>query len=486
SAEASYVACKFALCSPRHRQIAEVQGLTAFANALMSTAPVAVCENKARSVVTVPDAQWTTRNGQDYFLTHIHCADGNPFKEWMAYLGFNLWVANLSAVGGDGPNPVPNLVASYISLIRSNILGSLETLLEVLVFNSAVGRYLDLFDNHYVNGVINGNENWARELLELFSVRPSNPLSGDSNYTENDVVRCFSRSFSGFVLSPDGTTSWDSSKWDPNMKTCFDGKPFQETAVFNYESLLPKLLRTHPETARSWVMQMYSFMIGKQPTMAMVDELAADLVNNNFDTRQVLTKIIRSNDTFSPSAQNRYVQNPLEVLMRLFRAFNLPLSNQAGADMYTLILDILESSGQPLFQPPTVFGFDERKNRGAGFSIGEIWAPMGRQLEFMRGLTRILDTLEAQGFAWTSIMPSQNASPRQLIDHCASKLGVQLSEPQKIILENYLTSILPNGSSTPVNIGWNPAAPNFQAQLKLKLPGLLYSLLTGINQIRTM
>ena len=225
------------------------------------------------------------------------------------------------------------MLAQY-RLMQSHALGSFAALLLQMGTDPAMLVWLDTNTSTKAAP----NENYARELMELFSL-------GIGNYTETDI-RQAAKAFTGYEIK-EGKGTFNRRQHDAGEKSVF-GK----SGKFTGEDVA-KLCLEHPACPRFIVRKLYKFLVSDLDTPAaeLIDPLAEEYRKSGFDTGKLVSTVLRSNLLFSPSAYRAKIKSPVEFAVGTVRtleghAGTLPL---AGA---------LEGLGQVLFAPPSVKGWD--------------------------------------------------------------------------------------------------------------------------------
>jgi uncharacterized protein (DUF1800 family) len=219
-------------------------------------------------------------------------------------------------------------------LMQEHALGSFAELLVKMGTDPAMMVWLDTAGS--AKG--NPNENYARELMELFSL-------GIGNYTETDI-REAARAFTGYEIA-NGKGTLNPRRHDAGIKTVF-GK----TGKFRGEDVA-KLCLDHPACPRFVVRKLYAFLVSEAgaPPADLIDPLADDYRKSGFDTGKLVAVMLRSNLFFSPAAYRAKIKSPVEFACGIVRG----LEGSAGA---LPLADALEGLGQVLFAPPSVKGWD--------------------------------------------------------------------------------------------------------------------------------
>jgi uncharacterized protein (DUF1800 family) len=219
-------------------------------------------------------------------------------------------------------------------LMQAHALGSFRQMLVAMGSDPAMMVWLDTVTS--TKG--NPNENYARELMELFSL-------GIGNYTEKDI-REAAKAFTGYELK-DGKGTLNGRQHDGAEKTVF-GK----TGKFKGEDVA-KLCLDHPACPRFVVRKLYRYLVS-EPADApadLIDPLAEQYRKWDFDTGKLVSTMLRSNLFFSPAAYRAKIKSPVEFAAGIVRG----LEGTAGA---LPLAEALEGLGQVLFAPPSVKGWD--------------------------------------------------------------------------------------------------------------------------------
>jgi uncharacterized protein (DUF1800 family) len=261
------------------------------------------------------------------------------------------------------------------------------------------------------------NENWGRELLELFSL-------GAGNYTEVDV-REASRAFTGWTFEtkiprlPYGRFPW---KFEYRPEDHDDGvKTFLgHRGNFNGEDIID-IVVSQPACARFICRHLLNFFVADEPQVPawnlepsrepeLLDRLAATFRANKCEIKPVLRELFTS-DAFK-NARYKHLKSPAEVVvgtLRLMGGFEIPKPGYGELSMQPSYM------GQDLLNPPSVEGWHTGKewiNSGALMSRINFVAEMVGNSD-LPGVKAIVNRLKAQG----------TLAPEQLVDSCLDLLG---------------------------------------------------------------
>ncbi len=304
-------------------------------------------------------------------------------------------------------------VADMIDLFREKGLGSYRDLLLEVAKNPAMLFWLDNNQNH-ATAI---NENWGRELLELFSM-------GVGNYTEDDVKEC-SRAFTGWTISrkiprfPYGRFDWSfkylAEDHDDGEKT-FLG----ETGRFNGEDIIEIICR-QPATATFISRHLYSFFVADEVGVPAWSEtppidpeavktLARAFMESGGDMRSALRVLFNSD--FFKEARSSKVRSPAEVVvgtMKLVGGADFPVPGYGELARQSSYM------GQDLLNPPSV----------EGWHAGEEWIDSGNLVERINFMTHMVGDLDRPGVRqMVDDLQSQGSlQPAEFVDEAIQMIG---------------------------------------------------------------
>ena len=302
-----------------------------------------------------------------------------------------------------------------VDLFRHYGMGSFRDLVARLAQDPGMVYYLDNNMSH--NGAI--NENWGRELLELFSM-------GVGNYTEADVKEA-SRAFTGWTVAPTfpyipygRVHSWDFqydlTDHDDKNKT-FQG----EEGRFNGEDIVDIICR-QPATARFVARQMYNFFVADEAPVPQwgdtpprdpeaIDALVRAYFDSHYDVRSMLRVLFNSG--FFKDARFQKVKSPTEVVVSTVKlAKDLTFPEPRLTD----VSNLAGYMGQELYNPPSV----------EGWHSGKEWIDSGTLVERVNFLSAELSDISKPGVSEIVQRLSSRArslTPEELVDGCIQQLG---------------------------------------------------------------
>jgi uncharacterized protein (DUF1800 family) len=224
------------------------------------------------------------------------------------------------------------LMLQQIQLFREHALGNFEMLLRAVTRDPAMLIWLDNDDNR----IGQPNENYAREVMELFTV-------GIGNYNDRDVKEA-ARAFTGYGTDRAGQFAFDATQHDYGPKT-FLGV----TKDWDADDVLAALAR-HPATARFLSAKLFRFFVHDNPDPSAINRLAATYINSGFDMRAVVGDLVSGPEFLSAEAFRGLVKQPADLVVGSLKALNV---QNIGADLP----EITRRMGQDLLNPPDVSGW---------------------------------------------------------------------------------------------------------------------------------
>jgi uncharacterized protein (DUF1800 family) len=259
-----------------------------------------------------------------------------PLQEKMVFFWHDHFATAISKVKEEA------LMLDQNNLFRRFALGNFETFLLEVSKDPAMIIWLD--NNTNIKG--QPNENYARELMELFSM-------GVGNYTEDDVKES-ARAFTGFTIDRRSRDFFfNANQHDFGSKT-FLG----QTGPFNGDDIV-HIIAGQQATARFITKKLFEFFVYAAPKQSTIDRLAQVYLSSNFSIKAVMQDILTSNEFYSEKAFNALVKSPVEFVVNTVRALKAQL-NPIGRDTAPArdLIQPMSVQGQVLFNPPSVKGWD--------------------------------------------------------------------------------------------------------------------------------
>jgi uncharacterized protein (DUF1800 family) len=256
-----------------------------------------------------------------------------PLLEKMVLFWHNHFATSIAKVGRT------TLMYRQNQLIRKHALGKFEPFLLEMSKDPAMLIWLD--SNSNLKGA--PNENYAREVMELFSL-------GVGNYKEHDI-REAARAFTGWHTNGE--------EFEFNARVHDDG----EKVVFGHEGNLDggdvvRLLLQQPACARFLVRKLYRYFISEaqDPPAALLEPLAERLRKSAYDVGDLVRTMLLSRHFFSEHAYRARIKSPVEFVLGAASAVGQKLVAPQA------LVSKMDAMGQSLFAPPNVKGWEGGKN----------------------------------------------------------------------------------------------------------------------------
>lgn len=227
----------------------------------------------------------------------------------------------------------PPLMLQQNELFRARALGSYRDLLVEVSKDPAMLYWLDGHNSRRQRP----NENYARELMELFTI-------GIGNYNEDDV-RQAARAFTGWIVPKDATTaSFHPRAFDDGVKT-FMG----QTGRFNGEQVIDVILARR-EAAEHVAKRLWRFFAYPNPEPEVIGPLAGVLANSGYNLGAALRHIFLSAEFSSPRAYRSIIKSPVDLVIGSLRSLGLETDGKG-------LPGLVRQMGQDVFNPPNVAGW---------------------------------------------------------------------------------------------------------------------------------
>lgn len=193
------------------------------------------------------------------------------------------------------------------------------------------------FLNNQQNRKGRPNENFAREVMELFTL-------GRGNYTEKDIKEA-ARAFTGWTANSKGEFVFRENFHDNGEKTVL-GK----TGNFNGDDVLDIILE-HKQTAKFITQKIYTFFVNDKMDDAIVSRLADQFYNSKYDIAALMETIFTSDWFYDPKNIGARIKSPVELLAGIQRMIPMKLENDYA------LFNMQKILGQQLLYPPNVAGW---------------------------------------------------------------------------------------------------------------------------------
>jgi uncharacterized protein (DUF1800 family) len=221
-------------------------------------------------------------------------------------------------------------------LFRRMALGNFKALILAICRDPAMLQYLDNDSNRRGKP----NENFARELLELFTM-------GIGHYTEQDVKEA-ARAFTGWTHGGYRPEFVFNAAWHDDGPKTFLGR----TGNLDGADIVD-IVFEHPATARRLPTRLFEYFAYLRPDEGLVEDLAALFRRSNFEIRPLVRAILTSRAFYAPQAMRTQVKSPAQLVVGTARLLEV---DPARAPQLLRAMDLM---GQALFAPPNVGGWPQ-------------------------------------------------------------------------------------------------------------------------------
>ncbi len=333
------------------------RGIDATVEALLDPADAPLLVEPARSPGVSP---YDLETLQLWFVRHA-ATSPTPLLERLCWFWHGHFATSIEKV------ELGDLMFRQLATLRANGAGRFDDLLLSVVHDPAMNTYLDL--GRSVVG--QPNENFARELMELFTLGVGN------GYTQADVVEV-GRAFTGYLLDWDAELDRPTgTRLVPALHDHGEKRILGRVGPLDGHDVV-ELLAARPECHRFIARRFWLRHAGTDPVEAVLDDLAAA-----FADRLVIADLARATFThpafYADDVHQALVAQPVEVVVRTVRGFELPLPDPAAGSIWELDDEVvsfgpiewLETLGQRIGLPPNVGGWPHNgpwldTNRAAG------------------------------------------------------------------------------------------------------------------------
>ncbi len=230
---------------------------------------------------------------------------------------------------------LPALMIQQNELFREQALGSFQKLTQSVLLDPAMLVYLDTGSSRKGHP----NENFAREVMELFTL-------GEGNYTEEDIHEA-ARAFTGYQIDRrNGKVVHMKWQWDETTK-----KIFGKTGAFNGEDVIGMIFEK-PQASLFMTRKLWEYFVSENPPDAALEPLAESFRKSGYQIAPLLREIFLSKEFYSESSIRSQIKCPVQYLVGLLKQFEIK-SPPVG---FPIIGQ--QQLGQVLFMPPNVAGWD--------------------------------------------------------------------------------------------------------------------------------
>ncbi|MCA1802279.1 MAG: DUF1800 domain-containing protein [Rhodothermaceae bacterium] len=320
-----------------------------------ATQAVTALVNNAKSTPLPDNPQWfnsgTSGNILHMYDTQFRWMDsmynGGLLQRMMLFWSnhFAVSYSNMNALPDKAGNSYASHMYKYWTLLHLQSFADFKTIVSQFSKNSAMVYYL----NNYNYRAGEPNQDFARELMELFTIGPTDK-NGADNYSENDVAEV-SRAVTGWRVNDGALSSYfDASRHDTGSKTVFG-----QTGNYDLDGVI-NLIFEHRREQAAWFIcrKLYVYFVSAEPDTTVIDSMAAYCIHQNFDISAVLTNLLSSSHFYQDRFMGCRIKSPIELFISYLRELEITPTTQ----IKEYIRLRMQDSNEELLRPETVFGWD--------------------------------------------------------------------------------------------------------------------------------
>ncbi|MEK6152392.1 DUF1800 domain-containing protein [Flavobacteriaceae bacterium 3-367] len=303
------------------------------------------------------DAARQLRNQQlqDWRIAYTNALIGGNLRDRLSFFWSNHLVTEVDIYNCN------SFLYYYTNTLQRHAIGNFKTFVSEMGLTSAMLYYLD---GAYNNGN-NPNENYARELYELFTLGEGNA------YTEQDIIET-ARALSGYVNRGEigcSPVAFDATAFDAGSKTILG-----QTGNWGYDDVMDILFNERPnEIGRFICKKLYEFFVHPDSSddagnaETIIQQLASTFVANNFEIAPVLSQLFKSQHFFDDEAIGVIIKSPFDFYLNVIKETSFSYDD-------SVMLNVIDASrllSQNLFDPFDVAGWQrDRSWINTNFIIG--------------------------------------------------------------------------------------------------------------------
>jgi uncharacterized protein (DUF1800 family) len=356
------------------------------------------------------------------------------------------------------------------NLLRTNALGNVKTLVREVTIDPAMLIHL----NGYLNSKQAPDENYARELQELFSIGQGN----DSQYTEDDVIAA-ARVLTGWRITdmPLGVYL-DTNAHDTGSKTFsafYNNTTISGSTNPNQEldALMDMIFNTN-EAARFICRKLYKWFvyydISETVETEVIIPMAEVLKTNNYEIKPALAVLFKSEHFFDTLNQACYIKAPFDIIVGTLREFSVSIpaytDHTTGYPFFSNIYQQAADMQQQLFQPPDVSGWPSYYQEPMHYELWVNSNSLPKRADFTDALVND-SVIDVRAFASYSSNP---ADPNQLINDVTALL---LRYPLSAASKTYVKTHFLTNNTTEDTVWTNAWNSNNNAVINTSLKDLI-------------
>ncbi len=243
----------------------------------------------------------------------------------------------------------PPYMFQYWDILQTHCLGNFKTFIHAIGINPAMLLMLNGFENTSFNP----NENYARELYELFS------LGENNGYTQTDIEET-SRALTGYNHWDDygAPIYFDEITFDSSEKTIFE-----QTGEWGYDDVIDILFEQKGPLIATYICsKLYAFFVSPDINDTIVNEMAATFIANDFEIAPVLNQLFKSEHFFDTDANGLIVKSPVDIILTYINESGFQYDPAQEDEYLNLLIYLTAELGQNIYEPIDVAGWQRNRD----------------------------------------------------------------------------------------------------------------------------
>ncbi|MDG3583020.1 DUF1800 domain-containing protein [Galbibacter pacificus] len=352
--------------------------------------------------------------------TYVNQLRGNNLRDRLSFFWHNHFVTELKEYN------CPSYLYGYFNLLQLHAVGNFKTFVHDIGIDYAMLTYL----NGDRSGKGNPNENYARELYELFT------MGEGIGYTEEDIKET-ARALTGYTNRNEGCGEiiFNPDAFDDTTKTIFG-----QTGSWVYSDIIDILFEQRPNEVANFICgKLYEFFVNPLQIPEITQELANTFIDNDFELAPVLIQLFSSEHFFDEEARGVIIKSHYDVFLNFVNESGFSIND----DLLMSGVNICGMIGQEIFNPVDVAGWQrDRDWIGPNTMIGR-W----KMLEFYLNDVFGMDEEQFANFAMDIAGGPGNTDPeditRQIVDWFLP-LGLHTPEDYNICIDVFKSNVPQN------------------------------------------
>ena len=239
----------------------------------------------------------------------------------------------------------PAYTFRYYNNLQANVFGNFKNFVSIIGLDDAMLMYL----NGYENRNNAPNENYARELYELFTLGEGN------GYTQDDITET-ARALTGYNNRQDGGPIYfNPNRFDGGEKTIFG-----RTGNWNYDDVINILFEEKSDLISEFIVRkIYKHFVSPDINNDIINELSNYFKDNNFELEPLYRKLFKSEHFFNSFASNVLIKSPVDLMVQIEKEFNFEKPDNFNDNLFNYLRARCSDMGQEILNPVDVAGWQE-------------------------------------------------------------------------------------------------------------------------------